>query len=169
MCISCLCVFDLLVGEKVSCYAPVVPIETGVSIVLCILLVLMVVGFFVFESVPVSWSWSCRAWCTSAVGCRLKGSFHSWGEMREQAATRAASTAFDPAHNHTTPHLQPIQIFVFVFVFQIHQCLTQIFEKQPPAHPWIQILTKIVLKNRFPPTEGKPSMGLYLELTPSPF
>ena len=27
MCISCLCVFDLLVGEKVSCYAPVVPIE----------------------------------------------------------------------------------------------------------------------------------------------
>ena len=139
----------------------------GVSIVLCILLVLMVVGLFVFESVSVSWS--CRAGCTSAVGCRLKGSFHSWGEMREQAATTAASTAFDPAHNHTTPHLQPIQIFVFVFVFQIHQCLTQIFEKQPPAHPWIQILTKIVLKNRFPPTEGTPSMGLYLELTPSPF
>ena len=29
---------------------------------------------------------------------------------------------------------QPIQIIVFVFVFQIHQCLTQIFEKQPSAH-----------------------------------
>ena len=134
-----MCVFDLLL-KMVSCRAPV--LQLGVLLVLCILLVLMVVGLFVFESLSVSWS--CRAGCTSAVGCRLKGSFHSWGEMREQAATRAASTAFDPAHNHTTPHLQPIQILVFVF--QIHQCLTQIFEKQPPAHPWIQILTKILLK-----------------------
>ena len=53
MCISCLCVFDLLT-EMVSCRAPV--LELGVSIALCILLVLMVVGLFVFESVSVSWS-----------------------------------------------------------------------------------------------------------------
>ena len=41
-----------------------------------------------------------------------------------------------PLIQHTTTLrliFKPIQIFVFVFVFQIHQCLTQIFEKQPSA------------------------------------
>ena len=128
----------------------------------------MVVGLFIFESVSVSWS--CRAGCTSAVGCRLKGSFHSWGEMREQAATRAASTAFDPAHNHTTPHLQThSNLCICICISNPPMSNTDLWETTKyPKYPNPNIDKNTFENNRFSP-EGKLWMGLHLELTPSPF
>ena len=48
-----------------------------------------------------------RALCSCAVGCQLKGSFHSFGEMRERASSLQPLMAAQP---HQLPPHQPIQM-----------------------------------------------------------